>query len=66
MTNKTCMLCSGKNISKALFECLNCENTLLCEGCKAKHQKNPRHKTHKIVNLKSAFEGPPGVVKIEE
>ena len=43
-----CMLCTTKKVQVAIYECLNCENTYMCEGCKQKHLKNPRYKLHKV------------------
>ncbi len=43
---KACQLCTGKIPRKADWVCLNCEDTYMCESCKDKHLKNPRHKGH--------------------
>ena len=46
-----CMLCTGKKVQLATFECLNCENTYMCDYCKQKHLKNGRYKLHKTAAL---------------
>ena len=52
-TGPPCQLCNLKDFDKpplpAQFECLNCENTLVCYDCKIRHQKNPRYKNHKCI-----------------
>jgi hypothetical protein len=64
---KNCMTCPGKNPNRAIFQCLNCESTYMCESCKNKHIKNPRHKNHKCVSTIGLDEssGLP-FVKVEE
>jgi hypothetical protein len=52
-SRKNCQICPTKNPQKALFECLNCEYTLMCETCKVKHVKNPKYKNHKVLSLNS-------------
>jgi hypothetical protein len=64
MALKNCMTCTGKNPQKASFECLNCENTFLCQLCKVEHLKNPRHKNHKIVEVLNADDM--GPFKVED
>lgn len=46
-----CMLCTTKKVQVAVFECLNCENTFLCDYCRQKHLKNARYKNHKVAAL---------------
>lgn len=45
------MLCTTKKVQVAAFECLNCENTFMCDYCRQKHLKNGRYKNHKVAAL---------------